>query len=356
MIFEHAVVTGGAGFIGSSLAIRLRAAGMAKRVTALDNLKRRGSELQLVRLRDAGVQFVHGDTRIADDFDIVGAFDLMIDCAAEPSVHAGAAGSPKPLLDHNLNGTINCLEACRRNHAAFMLLSTSRVYPVGSLNSIPVTEMETRYDWDRAALPHGVTTAGVTESMSLDGHRTFYGASKLCSELLATEYSAAHGMRILINRCGVVAGPWQMGRVDQGVVTLWLAAHHFGRGLTYRGWGGTGKQVRDVLHIDDLADLVERQIGSPDAWDAAIYNVGGGLEFSTSLVEMTALARRVTGRAVEIGAMPQTDAVDVRIYYTDNTRVTERFGWKPSRGVAAVAADTHAWIARHENQLNAILA
>lgn len=356
MSFEHAVVTGGAGFIGSSLAVRLRAAGLAQRVTALDNLKRRGSELQLSRLREAGVQFMHGDTRIGEDIEAVGPFDLMLDCAAEPSVLAGTEGSPKPLLDHNLLGSINCLEACRRQDAAFLLLSTSRVYPIDPLNAVPVLERETRFEWDTQALPPGVSVEGVTEQMSLDGHRSFYGASKLCSELLAREYAAGYGLRVLINRCGVVAGPWQMGKVDQGVVTLWLAAHHFHRELAYIGWGGAGKQVRDVLHVDDLADLVLAQLAAVHTWQADIYNVGGGRRISASLAEMTTLAREVTGRRVEIRSTPQTRAVDLRIYLTDTAKLRARFGWQPARDMATVAGDIHAWIRQHEQQLRPIMA
>ncbi len=356
MMFEHAVVTGGAGFIGSSLAVRLRSAGLAQRVTALDNLKRRGSELQLARLQAAGVDFLHGDTRMSEDIEAAGRFDLMIDCAAEPSVLAGTAGSPRPVLDHNLVGSINCLEACRRHNAAFLLLSTSRVYPIDPLNAVPVLERETRFEWDTTALPAGVSREGVTEAMSLDGHRSFYGASKLCSELLAREYAAGYGLRVLINRCGVIAGPWQMGKVDQGVVTLWLAAHHFRRELAYIGWGGAGKQVRDVLHVDDLADLIVAQLAAVDAWQAEVYNVGGGRAISASLAEMTTLAREVTGRHVAVRSTPQTRPVDLRIYLTDTTKLRARFDWQPARDLPTVAGDIHAWIRQHEQQLRPIMA
>ncbi len=356
MTFEHALVTGGAGFIGSSIAMRLRESKLAQRVTALDNLKRRGSELQLQRLRTGGVQFIHGDTRASDDLERVGAFDLMIDCAAEPSVHAGMHGSPKLVLDHNLTGTINCLEACRRHRAAFLLLSTSRVYPIDPLNAVPVVERETRFEWDTAALPRGLSTEGVSEAMSLDGHRSFYGASKLCSELIAREYAAGCGLRVLINRCGVVAGPWQMGKVDQGVVTLWLAAHHFQSKLSYIGWGGTGKQVRDVLHVDDLVDLIEAQLRASDTWQGEVYNVGGGRAISASLAEMTVLAREVTGQRIDIHSIAETSPVDVRIYITDTSRLRARFDWQPRRDLTMVANDTHAWIRQHEQQLRPLLA
>ena len=113
-------------------------------------------------------------------------------------------------------------------------------------------------------------------------------------------------MPAIINRCGVLAGPWQMGKVDQGVITLWVARHVFGLPLKYIGYGGLGKQVRDVLHVNDLFDLIVLQMSSPESWDGRIYNVGGGREVSVSLLELTELCRRATGREVPIGRVPET--------------------------------------------------
>ncbi len=245
-------------------------------MTVLDNLKRRGSELNLPRLRAAGVEFRHGDIRSTDDFDDLPPFDLMIDCSAEPSVQAGLGGSPRAVLDTNLVGTINCLEAARTRGAAFLFLSTSRIYPIAALNDLPFTETETRFRWDDVPGIPGFSGRGIAEGFTLDGARSFYGTSKLAGEQLIQEYVFSYGMRALIDRCGVIAGPWQMGKVDQGVITLWVARHYFGRPLRYTGFGGQGKQVRDVLHVHDLFDLLLLQLESPERWDGRVYNVGGG--------------------------------------------------------------------------------
>jgi len=221
-------------------------------VTVLDNLSRRGSELSLPRLRAAGVEFHHGDIRFVEDFSSLPPYDVLIDCSAEPSVQAGLAGSPRSVLDTNLIGTINCLEAARTRGAAFLFLSTSRVYPIEGLNGLPFTETDTRFCWDGEARISGFSELGIAESFALDGARSFYGTSKLAAELLIKEYVFSYGTRALVSRCGVIAGPWRMGRVDQGVISLWVARHYFGRPLSYTGFGGQGKQVRDILHVRDL--------------------------------------------------------------------------------------------------------
>ena len=110
----------------------------------------------------------------------------------------------------------------------------------------------------------------------MGGARTLYGATKLAAELLIEEYAAAFDLRAAIDRCGVIAGPWQMGKVDQGVFAWWLLSHLFRRPLSYIGYGGTGKQVRDLLHIDDLVDLVDDQLAEPERWSGVTANVGGG--------------------------------------------------------------------------------
>ena len=202
----------------------------------------------------------------------------------------------------------------------------------------------------------GVSPAGISEDFPLAGARTLYGATKLAAELLIEEYRAAFGAAAVIDRCGVIAGPWQMGKVDQGVFTHWMLAHHFGQPLSYIGFGGEGKQVRDLLHVDDLVDLVERQLLDPDAWDGRTVNVGGGRACSLSLLETTAICRRLTGNEV-------ADRAGGR----DAGRATCRStcpiaggcigldDWRPRRDAERVLADIHEWIAADEERIAAAL-
>jgi len=184
MNFKRIVITGGAGFVGANLLQFFREAYPAIQLTGFDNLKRRGSELNLQRLKRLGIAFIHGDVRCPEDFQALPAFDLLIDCSAEPSVQAGVKGDAYALLNTNLVGTIHCLEAARANGAAFLFLSTSRVYPIPALNGLRFTEKATRFAWEDVQSLPGCSSAGVAEEFPLAGPRSLYGSSKLAGELL----------------------------------------------------------------------------------------------------------------------------------------------------------------------------
>ena len=351
---SRVLVTGGAGFIGASICVAL-AADAEHEVIAFDNLHRRGSELNLARLRRGGVQFVDGDVRDREALDEAGPADVLIECSAEPSALAGMSGDTAYSFETNLVGAYNCLELARRHDAQLIFLSTSRVYPYGALNSLEIERTETRFELsDRQPLP-GASSRGISESFPLEGPRTLYGATKLAAELLVAEYAANFELATVINRCGVIAGPWQMGRVDQGVFTHWLLHHHFRRPLTYLGYGGSGRQVRDLLHVEDLVALIVDQIGEPEGWRGFTGNVGGGRECSLSLRETTELCRELTGNRVEIAASDDTRPGDVAVYISDCAHL-ERFSrWRPSRGPAEILADTHAWLVAEGGEVAASL-
>ncbi|HTR73437.1 MAG TPA: NAD-dependent epimerase/dehydratase family protein [Solirubrobacteraceae bacterium] len=357
------LVTGGAGFIGSSLALGLAAKHPTWEIVALDNLRRRGSELNLPRLRAAGVAFAHGDVRSLEDLLLAcpngdnganglnGALDAIVECSAEPSVMAGVDSSPDYVLQTNLFGAYNCLELARRTGAQFLFLSTSRVYPVAGLAGLSYREADTRFELAAEQPCPGASSRGIAESFPLGGARTLYGATKLAAELLIAEYADSYGLNTVVDRCGVIAGPWQFGKVDQGVFTYWLLAHHFKRPLSYIGFGGSGKQVRDLLHVDDLLDLVDIQLSEPGRWAGEVVNVGGGLDCSLSLLETTELCQRIAGQEIAIPAAGEDRPGDVPIYLSDCARLFERTPWRPQRGAAEILTDIHAWIVEHEAAL-----
>jgi CDP-paratose 2-epimerase len=217
-------------------------------------------------------------------------------------------------------------------------------------------EGPTRFSWTGDDGIPGVSSAGIAEEFPLEGPRSLYGATKLAGEVLLQEYAASFHMPVLINRCGVLAGPWQMGKADQGVVTLWVARHIFEQDLSYFGYGGSGKQVRDVLHVDDLIELVRRQLERPSLWDGRVYNVGGGLSSSASLVELTEMCRAISGRRPAVHRRDEPSPSDLRIYISDCRRAEADFQWRPRAGVNDIAQDVAAWIRANEDSLRGILA
>jgi CDP-paratose 2-epimerase len=352
---RRVLITGGAGFVGANLAVALASRRPSWDVVALDNLRRRGSELNLDRLRDARVGFVHGDVREPADVLGIDPVDAVVECSAEPSALAGADGDTRYVVGSNLNGAHNCLELARRDGAQVIFLSTSRVYPFETLDHAAYREGPTRFEIEPEQDIRGISPAGVSERFPLEGSRTLYGATKLAAELLVTEYASGFGIRTVVDRCGVIAGPWQMGRPDQGVFTYWMLGHYFRRELRYIGYGGLGKQVRDLLHVADLANLVEDQLLRPEHWDGAIVNVGGGPEFSLSLRETTELCREITGNGLDVSRSTESRLGDVRIYLSDCARLRDLTAWRPERSPRRVLEDVFSWIVDNERAVRASL-
>ena len=343
------LITGGAGFVGSNLAIALRADLPDAEVVCMDNLYRCGSELNVPRLQVAGAEFNLGDVRDPSAFP-PGPFDFLVECSAEPSVLAGQDGSPDYLFKTNLVGAYHCLEKARQWGSRFIFLSTSRVYPVARLEAHAWREEPTRFVWEDHGTT-GISSRGVAETVDLTGARSLYGCTKLSAEHLIEEYRGTYGLKSVVNRCGVIAGPWQFGKVDQGVASLWVLAHYFGRPLSYIGYGGTGKQVRDFLHVADLCNLIGGQIREFEKWDGWVGNVAGGPPNTASLCELTAFCREITGKTIPIASVPVNRPSDLRLFIGDCAQLFARAAWRPKRDVRCIVQDTHAWVAQHAAQL-----
>ncbi len=347
------LITGGAGFVGFQLAKLFREKYSNAEIVALDNLKRRGSELNLPLLKKLNVEFHHGDIRQPADFgELNGNFDLFLECSAEPSVLAGLNGNPLYSIDTNLGGTINCLEFARKRCEKFLFLSTSRVYSIPELQKVPLVAGRTRYELNsEVTVSPGLSEHGISENFSTSGFRSIYGTTKLASELLIQEYVHAYNLKAVINRCGVLCGPGQMGKVDQGVFTLWMAKHYFGGKLSYTGFEATGFQVRDLLHPRDLFDLILNQLDRAENWKGTIFNVGGGNKNSVSLRELTAICQEVTGRQLEISLTPKTSLVDIPYYVSDARLAHRSFQWEPKVSVKELMAEIHQWLQANEETL-----
>jgi CDP-paratose 2-epimerase len=346
------LISGGAGFIGSNLAFAIKQRWTDAKVVCMDSLYRRGSELNVARLEDAGAHFVKGDVRFSDSFP-AGPFDFLIECSAEPSVLAGQHESPDYLFHTNLLGAYNCLEKARTWKSRLIFLSTSRVYPIARLEAHPWCEKATRFTWEDRGTP-GITSRGVTEDVRMAGARSLYGFTKYAAEQLIEEYRAAYGLEAVINRCGVIAGPWQFGKLDQGVLALWVLAHHFGKPLSYIGYGGAGKQVRDFLHVDDLCELLCQQIQDFSVWEGWLGNVSGGVANSASLCELTKLCQEIIGMQITISSNMENRPSDLRIFIGDNSRLFGHATWRPWKSLRNIVEDTANWVSHHERELAAV--
>lgn len=351
------VITGGAGFVGSNLAIQFKKNYANCEVIAFDNLKREGSSLNVERLRSQGVQFVHGDVRSQADLQALPAVDLLIEASAEPSVHAGYGAAPNYCLETNLMGALNCVEFLRQRGGALVFISSSRVYPIQTLRSLPFEEYATRFDLPANQSGMGWSIEGINEQFPLfvnQDSRSLYGASKLSAELVLLEYAKMYKIPTLINRCGVLTGPWQMGKVDQGFVALWVARHYFKDKLNYIGFNGSGKQLRDILHVDDLFALLNTQLTHLEKHQGHVYNVGGGHDLSVSLLELTNFCQAITGNTIAITPLSETREADIPYYVTDNTLITQKTDWKPSYTLEKVLQDIFNWINENPTMLKRI--
>jgi CDP-paratose 2-epimerase len=344
-------ISGICGFVGSELALGLRRAG--HEVCGCDNFIRAGSQLNQARLEKAGVEFWKGDVRFEKDLERVKGIDWVIDAAANPSVLAGVDGktSSRELLEHNLWGTVNLLEVCKREDAGLILLSTSRVYSIEALCGLPVKEKGNAFVLEESGA--NFSPAGITENFSTDAPISLYGASKLASEQIALEYGSAFGFPVWVNRCGVMAGAGQFGKADQGIFSFWIHSWAREAPLKYIGFGGTGHQVRDCLHPEDLLDLVLKQLedertpGSQDnrTTHGRIFNVGGGVESAMSLKQLSDWCAKEFGpRDVAADLTPRP--FDLPWVVLDSARTEQVWDWKPRRTVQSICSE----IAQHARE------
>jgi len=329
------LITGICGFVGTTLARALREHLPGVEILGVDNFIRPGSELNRLELKRLGVKVRHADLRSQSDIDALPDCQWVIDAAANPSVLAGVDGqtSSRQLLEHNLSGTINLLEYCKRARAGFILLSTSRVYSIEPLAQLPVKLVGKTFE-PEVPFPPGFSAQGVAESFSVQPPVSLYGSSKLASELLALEYGATFGFPVWINRCGVLAGAGQFGRADQGIFAYWINAYLRRKPLKYIGFGGTGAQVRDALHPADIVPLLLKQMQTETA-PVRIVNVSGGRAQSMSLAQLSDwCANRFGSHEIAVDTVPRP--FDIPWMVLDSALAAKIWGWQPVRNMESI--------------------
>ena len=338
------LITGVAGFAGNAIAKALLDSYSNLQIVGLDNFSRKGSELNISDLTNLGINLIRGDIRSQSDIDDLPKVDWVIDCAANPSVLAGidAKSSSRQLMEHNLLGTINLLEYCKNHKAGIILLSTSRVYSASELEALPVKSSDNRFELQDCDVS-GASSLGISEDFPTTAPLSLYGASKLASETLILEYGECFNFPVWINRCGVLAGAGQFGKADQGIFSFWIHSFREKKPLKYIGFNGTGHQVRDALHPKDLVPLLSRQMLEPDREAPKIINLGGGVQNSMSLKELSIWCEDRFGQN-EVLASQDERPMDAPWIVMDSTTAQNAWNWSVKTEIEQILEEiaTHA--------------
>lgn len=314
------VVTGGAGFIGSNLVASLLHRGDSH-IVLYDNLSRPGTEKNLVWLQSLGsphLEVVIGDIREFGRLqEAVQKADVVYHLASQVAVTTSVV-NPREDFEVNAWGTLNVLEAARLSgcHPIVLYASTNKVY--GGMEEVAVREGGGHYEYTPPR-------TGISEQQPLDFHSP-YGCSKGAGDQYVRDYHRIYGLRTVVLRQSCIYGPRQFGNEDQGWVAHFAIQSHLGRTLTIYG---DGKQVRDILYVDDLLRAFELAIENIEITRGQVYNIGGGSENALSLLELIRLLEGALGRKIHYN-FDERRPGDQRVYISDISQAKRDFGWAPS--------------------------
>ncbi|MCX6034206.1 MAG: GDP-mannose 4,6-dehydratase [Chloroflexi bacterium] len=333
-------ITGGAGFIGSNYVSRLIERG--EKVTIYDNLSRAGSSRNLAWLQEkfgeAAFRLTVGDVRDSALLTVSSReADIIVHLAAQVAVTTSVI-HPREDFEINAQGTFNVLEAARLNKRKPIILyaSTNKVY--GGMEDVKVVEDATR--WRYADLP-----LGCPETQPLDFHSP-YGCSKGTGDQYVRDYARIYDLPTVVLRQSCIYGPRQFGVEDQGWVAWMIIAAVTGHPLTIYG---DGKQIRDVLHVDDLLNAYDLAIAKIEAVRGQVYNLGGGPENTMSIwTEFGLLLEKLLGRPVPVRRSDWRPG-DQKVFVADIRKAGCEFGWKPKVGVEEGVGRLFEWVRENKD-------
>ncbi len=319
------LITGGCGFVGSNLAIYFKDHLPNIKINSLDNLSRKGTILNFNRLKKKKIKNFKIDIANNTAIQKLPRYDLIIDCCAEASVET----SKKDIdivFNTNLLGTLNILKKCKKDKSNLIFLSSSRVYSIKKLRNLKKKEYL------------------INEKFDTSGPKSIYGFCKYSSEHLIKEFSFMYKTKYIINRLGVISGPWQFGKEDQGFVSRWVWKHMNKKKLSYIGFGGKGAQVRDVIHIQDVCELIALQVKKINKIYDFTVNVGGGRDNAISLKNLTKICQKITLNKIKISSKKSTSEYDIPHYVTDNLKVKKIYKWQPRKKISHIVKDMYKWM------------
>ena len=332
------LITGGCGFVGTNLSLYLKSKKF--NVYTLDNLSRKGSKFNYTVLKKKKIKNFRINIANYKKLKGLRKFDLIIDCCAEAAVEVSRKKIDE-VFNTNLIGTFNILKKAKRDKSKIIFLSSSRVNSIKNINKIIGNNSNLKKKLQINKL--------IDDKFENSRPKSLYGFTKLASEMLIEEFNYAFGLKYIINRCGVISGPLQFGKQDQGFVSLWVIHHIMKKKLSYIGYGGHGNQVRDVLHIDDLCELIHKQIKIINKIYNKLYTVGGSKISYTSLKNLTKICQNITGNKISIDKKRSTSIYDIPYFITDNHKVSRAYKWRPKKNINKIVYDITTWINNNKN-------
>jgi len=319
------LITGGCGFVGSNLAIYFKKNRIGSKIDSLDNLSRSGALLNFQRLRKNKIKNFKINISNNAAVQSLPRYDLVIDCCAEAAVEVSKREVDR-VFNTNLVGTFNILKKCTKDKSNLIFLSSSRVYSIQQLYKLKKNK------------------SPINEKFDTLEPKSIYGFCKHSSEQLIKEFSFLYKIKYIINRLGVISGPWQFGKQDQGFVSHWVWKHINKKKLSYIGFDGKGSQIRDVIHISDVCKLIALQIKKINNIYNLTINVGGGRKNAISLKNLTKLCQNITSNKIKISSKKTTSVYDIPYYITNNSKVKKIYKWRPKKTFLHIIQDVYIWM------------
>ena len=333
------LVTGGCGFVGSSICTYLKKKNKNLNILSVDNLSKIYSKYNQRNLKKNKINNkIINMGNIKKFQNLKFKADFIIDCSAEPSVEASRKNISK-VIESNFLSTLNVLEKAKRDKSKVIFLSSSRVYPI-----------KLSYNKFKKYVKTGKHNL-YNENDNVLGIKTIYGFSKLSSEELIKEYMYSNKIEYIINRCGLISGPGQFGKMEQGLVSLWMWKHINKKKIYFIGYNGSGKQIRDVLFVDDLCDLILKQIKNFKKFKNNLFCVGGGKKNAVDLKKLTYLCETISGNKIKVFKINKTSNYDIPYYVTSLKKILKISNWKPNKNLKSGLEETYRWMVENKTQI-----
>ena len=333
-------ITGGAGFIGSNYVQRLLERG--EKVTIYDNLSRAGAPRNLAWLKEAfgesAFKLIIGDVRDAGLLAVSAReADVIVHLAAQVAVTTSVV-KPREDFEINAGGTFNVLEAARLNERKPVVIYTSTNKVYGGMEDVRLVEKASR--WEYESLPFGAP-----ETQPLDFHSP-YGCSKGAGDQYVRDYARIYDLPTAVMRQSCIYGPRQFGVEDQGWVAWMVIAAVTGRQITIYG---DGKQIRDLLHVDDLLDAYDAVIKNIDRVGGQVFNLGGGPQNTMSIwTEFGPMLEKLLGKSIPVGRGDWRPG-DQKVFVADIRKAERELGWKPKINVESGVKLLFDWVSANKN-------